>query len=135
RSCLIPAFAIWATTVTAQTAPALSPEAFEAATTGRTFTFAAPGATQPYGAERYLPGRRVVWSWLNGDVCQFGEWFVDLELICFVYETDGSPQCWSFYAEADGMTAQFENLEDSAPRYNLTETDADLDCTGPLFGS
>ena len=50
--------------------PALEPlsaEAFEAYTTGKTLTYATRGASTPYGVEEYLPGRRVVWSFVGGE--------------------------------------------------------------------
>ena len=105
---------------------------FEAFTTGKTLTYATDGST-PYGAEEYLPGRRVRWAF-NGQECKEGQWFEDLELICFVYDDDPEPQCWSFYLTSRGLRAQFENREGTAPLYSIAENPEPLFCPGPLIG-
>ena len=45
---------------------------FDSYTRGRTIFFDWQG--QPYGAERYLPNQRVIWSFLDGR-CTYGEWY------------------------------------------------------------
>ena len=111
----------------------MSASEFEAFTTGKTFTYAEGNGT-PYGAERYLPGRRVEWSYLDGD-CQSGEWFEELGLICFVYEGDYSdPQCWSFSNDDGRLKAQFENIEGGTTLYSIEQSDDPLLCLGPKVG-
>ena len=105
---------------------------FEAFTTGKTLTYATDGNT-PYGAEEYLPGRRVRWAF-NGQECKEGQWFEELELICFVYDDDPEPQCWSFFLTPRGLRAQFENREGTAPLYSIAENPEPLFCPGPLIG-
>src|SRR6056297_3315549 len=46
----------------------MSAEEFDAYTRGQTFYYGAEGE-EPYGAEEYLPGQRVRWSFLDGE-CQ-----------------------------------------------------------------
>ena len=126
-------FLLWlvAATATAAQTP-MSPEEFERYTTGKTLFYGAPGTA--YGAEQYLPGRRVIWTFLDGE-CQEGHWFAADGLICFSYEglPDG-PQCWSFYASENGLTARYEN-DPAATELIETEQGHDpLLCPGPDVG-
>ena len=74
---------------------------FEAHVTGRTITFRTPD-NPSYGIERYLPGRRVMWSSFDG-TCQYGVWFESKGQICFRYEGDPEHKCWLMYDEPGGM--------------------------------
>lgn len=105
---------------------------FEAYTTGKTLTFATSG-NAPYGAEEYLPGRRVRWAFEEQE-CKDGQWFEDAGQICFVYEDDPEPQCWSFFLTPQGLRAQFENRQDTAPLYSVAESPEPLFCPGPQIG-
>jgi hypothetical protein len=112
----------------------LSPEEFEAYVTGKTLYFAGDGDT-PYGAEQYRANRQVRWSFLDGE-CKEGEWFVDLDLICFVYQDDPAPQCWSVYkTETGGLKALFENEPDQTVLYEVSEASGPLQCYGPEVGA
>ena len=95
-------------TVPAQAQAPLSAEAFEAHTQGRTLLFYSQG--RAYGAEHYMPNRKVTWSFLDGE-CQDGYWYPQGELICFVYEGVEAPQCWTFYTEGSGLRALFDGEE------------------------
>lgn len=75
--------------------------AFEAHVTGRTITYRTPGNPN-FGIERYLPGRRVMWSTFNG-ICQYGVWFESKGDICFRYDDDPEHKCWRMYDEPGGM--------------------------------
>lgn len=75
--------------------------AFEAHVEGRTITFRTE-FNPTYGTERYLPGRRVMWSSQEG-ICQYGVWFESKGDICFRYEGDPEHKCWTIYAEPGGM--------------------------------
>ena len=77
---------------------------FEAYATGKTLYYGAPDA--PYGAEQYLPGRRVIWSFA-GDECQRGYWYDSAGQICFVYENEPGTQCWRFEQTSSGLRAFF----------------------------
>jgi hypothetical protein len=99
----------------------LTPEAFEAEVTGRTLTYATPEG--PYGIERYLPGRRVTWGFLDGQ-CYEGEWYPEGDAICFVYDGIDEVQCWRFWRDGEGLRAEFtgaggglmfEMVEDGLP--------------------
>lgn len=104
---------------------------FEAYATGKTLTYATGGAV--YGVEQYLPGRRVRWAFID-DTCRIGHWYEAGEEICFVYEHDSSPQCWTFQLVGGRLTARF--MAD-APQSVLTEvaqSSEPLACTGPDVG-
>ncbi|MFQ6549103.1 hypothetical protein AADZ90_014195 [Aestuariibius sp. 2305UL40-4] len=114
----------------------MSPEAFEQATEGRTFHFSSNGGL--YGAERYLPGRRVIWSFVDGQEvqeCLDGEWYVAEDGdICFVYEDDLGPQCWAFYREGDRIRGEFQSEPTDPTVYMAEETSEPLLCMGPDVG-
>ncbi|MDO6590274.1 MULTISPECIES: hypothetical protein [Rhodobacterales] len=74
---------------------------FGAHVTGRTITYlyVHDGST---GIERYLSGRRVMWSSTAG-ICQHGVWYESKGDICFRYDHDPEPKCWTVYDEPGGM--------------------------------
>ncbi len=110
----------------------LTASQFEAYTTGKTLTYSRLGS-EPYGAEEYLPGRRVQWAF-EGDSCKMGQWYEEAGQICFVYEDNPAPQCWSFFLRDGGLVAQFENDAASAPLYEIAQSDEPLFCPGPQVG-
>ena len=109
----------------------LSAEAFDAYVTGKTISYSSNGL--PFGAEDYLDGRRVRWSYLDGD-CLEGTWYPQGSMICFVYETIPEPQCWSFFLDRGGLIARFENRPDARPLYEMSERSEPLVCPGPRIG-
>jgi hypothetical protein len=109
----------------------MSASEFESYTTGRTLYFYSAG--EAYGVEEYHDGRRVTWSFLDGE-CREGVWFPQGEQICFVYEDRPVPQCWTFYREADGMRAIFEGGDGSTELYEAGEADEPMMCLGPEVG-
>lgn len=118
-------------------APVLAGEApmsgkeFEAYSTGKTLTYAANG--EVYGVEQYLSNRRVRWAFVD-DTCRIGHWYENGEEICFVYEHDATPQCWTFHLIDGKLKARF--IADP-PRTELSEvnqSEEPLACTGPDVG-
>ena len=111
---------------------AMTPEEFEAYSTGKTIYFRRQG--QPYGAEQYLPGRRTIWTFLGGQ-CIEGFWYAEGGNICFVYEDDPESQCWAFLVTEDGHAARpvsglpLDDLE------VIGETREPLACDGPAIGA
>lgn len=104
---------------------------FDAYTQGKTLYYG--DGTEPYGAEIYLPNRRVRWSFLDGD-CKEGEWYEADGMICFTYDDRPEPQCWSFEQGPRGLTARFENDPAITPLYEATESTEELLCLGPKVG-
>jgi hypothetical protein len=130
---LVPVLAALAAPLPSQAEePPLSPEAFEALTTGRTLFWRSE--TGAYGAEQYLPGRRVIWA-LTGDDCLKGEWFADGALICFRYEdAPGDPHCWLFRQTPGGLSAR-SSSDPLGPPLTATEGSPEpLACLGPDVG-
>ncbi|RYH09123.1 hypothetical protein EU800_14145 [Tropicimonas sp. IMCC6043] len=129
RLAFLAAFAVTAATASAQTP--LSAEDFDRLTQGRTLMFFSEG--EAYGAERYKPGRRVVWTFLDGK-CKDGHWYQQGEFICFVYEGVATPQCWTFFANGAGLSALFEGRQDGTELYEAGEADEEFICLGPDVG-
>lgn len=104
---------------------------FEAYVTGQTLTYAENGVV--YGIEEYLPDRRVRWAF-SEDECKDGAWFEEDQAICFVYEDNPVPQCWTFYERAGGLAAKFENVDDGRELYEVARSPEPLFCPGPSIG-
>lgn len=115
----------------AQAAP-MGADEFEAYTTGKTLYFSESGTK--YGAERYLPNRKVEWSFLDGR-CKTGEWYADGPAICFVYEDRPDPQCWTFEATSQGLRATFIGGESQTELYEANQSDEPMYCMGPDVGA
>ena len=105
---------------------------FEAYVTGRTLFYSQGGAA-PYGAEVYLPNRRVRWSFLDGE-CAEGSWYEADGLICFAYEDRPDDQCWSFRQGPTGLIARYENDPGDNEVYQAQDTGEPLICPGPKVG-
>lgn len=116
----------------AQSGSPMDGAAFDAYTRGQTFTYGTGSA--PYGAEEYLENRRVRWSFLDGR-CQEGEWYEDNGMICFVYDDNPDPQCWSFYQSPGGIVARFEDDPGLTTLYEITRSAEPLMCLGPEVGT
>lgn len=129
RSFVASLWLLFATAVSADT-PMTAAE-FEDYVLGRTLYFAADG--EAYGVEEYLPGRRVRWSFLDGQ-CKDGLWYESAGLICFVYEDDGAPQCWSFFRSGTGISARFMNDPEQTELYEVENSDEPMLCLGPDVG-
>lgn len=110
--------------------PLTGPE-FEAYTTGKTLTFSQLG--QVYGAEQYLPGRKVRWAF-KGDTCRNGSWYEEADLICFVYDYDPTPQCWTFWRQDGRLTGLFVGDGSGAELSEVAQSPDPLACAGPDLG-
>ena len=109
----------------------MSASDFEAYATGKTLTYAMGG--EVYGAEQYLPGRRVVWAF-KGEECRTGYWYEEAGQVCFVYQQDTTPQCWTFATGTDGVRAHFTADPAGAELAAVQESTAPLTCAGPDLG-
>ncbi len=105
---------------------------FDAATQGRTFVFSLGG--EAYGAEQYLPGRRVNWSFLDGR-CLAGQWWEEAGEICFAYEDrPGESQCWEFWGSGEELRARIAPPQADSQVYSAVPSEEPLYCMGPDAG-
>ncbi len=111
--------------------PAMTAAEFESYVLGKTLFYAADGTR--YGVEEYLPDRRVRWSFLDGK-CKEGLWYEEAGSICFIYEDNPTPQCWSFFEGAKGLSARFANADDGTVLYEIESTGEEMICLGPEVG-
>lgn len=125
----LPCLLLLASSLNAQ--EAMSTEAFDAYTRGKTFYYGSGGMA--YGAEEYLSDRRVRWSFLDGE-CQEGRWYEEAGEICFVYENRPEPQCWTFTRGPEGLVARFVNDPFATELYEVEQSDEPLSCPGPKIG-
>jgi len=109
----------------------MTAEEFDAYTRGKTLFYGQNG--QSYGAEIYHDNRRVEWSFLDGQ-CKNGLWYEQDGLICFVYEDNPDPQCWSFTKGTNGLIARFENQPNTTELYEARDSDEEMLCLGPKVG-
>ncbi|MBB3993006.1 hypothetical protein GGR95_000625 [Sulfitobacter undariae] len=111
--------------------PLMSADEFDTYTRGKTLYYG--NSDRPYGAEIYLPNRRVRWSFLDGE-CKEGQWYEEGGLICFTYDDRPEPQCWSFQQGAKGLIARFEDDPALTPLYEANESTEEMLCLGPKVG-
>jgi hypothetical protein len=112
--------------------PPVTAEAFDALTRGRTMTWAEYG--QVYGVEQYLPDRRVRWT-VMGDDCKAGHWYQEGGMICFQYEDDPAPDCWTITLNGPGMIARYAGTPPDAEPVVVQETSEPMACFGPEVGA
>lgn len=111
---------------------ALGAAEFDALTLGRTMTWSEYGTV--YGVEQYLPGRRVRWTVL-GDDCKAGHWYAEGSEICFQYEDDPAPDCWTIRLDGAGLLARYRSAAPEADPVVVTETTEPMACFGPEVGA
>ena len=115
-----------------QAESAMTGAEFEAYTKGKTLTFSSAG--RAYGIEEYFDDRRVRWAFLDGQ-CQDGYWYDVGDQICFVYELEPSPQCWTFTETPGGLKAEFfASGQDVLELFETRESREPLSCLGPDVG-
>jgi hypothetical protein len=131
RLCLAILATPLATTATASAQTPLTAAEFEAHVTGKTLTYSQFG--NRFGIEEYLPGRQVRWS-VSENQCQYGSWYPQGSAICFVYEYDPTPHCWTFWMEGGALAALSVDSQPGAELYEVDSTDKPLACPGPDVG-
>jgi hypothetical protein len=122
---------VLATATTAGAETQLTGKEFEVYSTGKTLTYASNG--QIYGVEQYLSNRRVRWAFVD-DTCRIGHWYEDAGEICFVYEHDATPQCWTFHLSEGKLLARFISDPPETELKEVNQTTEPLACTGPDVG-
>lgn len=131
---LLPALALLAamTPAQAQTQTALTAEEFEAHVTGYTITYQQFSGV--FGIEEYLPGREVRWS-VAENLCRYGSWYPEGDAICFVYEYDPTPHCWTFWLQGGTLRALSVNDLPGAELTAVDRSETPLSCPGPDVGA
>ena len=110
----------------------MNAEEFDAFTRGKTFYYGVDG--NEYGAEEYLPNRRVIWTFLDGQ-CQNGIWYEANGMICFEYEQIENRQCWTFrQSDNGGLIARFQDDPEELELYEVQRSGEPLQCPGPDVG-
>lgn len=109
----------------------LTAEEFEAHVTGKTITYRQLGNL--FGIEQYLEGRKVRWSVAPGE-CRYGSWYPEDSSICFVYEYDPTPHCWTFWMEDGALVALSDSGLPGPELHEADRSDTPLDCPGPDVG-
>ena len=99
---------------------------FDAYVTGRTVTWGF-GAGFVHGIERYMDGRRVMWSSETG-ICQYGVWFESKGDICFRYDGDPARKCWAISHTPDGLRAIYTSQPSATEIHEMTDRDDTLIC-------
>ena len=110
----------------------LTAEEFEAYVTGKTMDYIADG--QIFGREVYLPGRKVRWSTAPNE-CVYGSWYPEGENICFVYEYDPTPACWTFWLKDGALIALSTSGVAGEELHETEASDQGLPCPGPDVGA
>lgn len=132
RSAFFPALVtVAALSVPAQAQSPLTAREFEDYVAGKTLFYGQFG--QPYGVEEYLPGRRVRWSFLDGD-CIDGRWYPQDGAICFAYDGMQGPECWQFFLGTRGLSAKVFSDPEGEPLYEVEQSSAPMVCLGPRIG-
>jgi hypothetical protein len=104
----------------------MTAQEFDAYATGKTITFRTE-LNPEFGVERYLPGRRVMWSTFEG-TCQYGVWFESKGDICFRYEGDPQHKCWTIYDEPTGLRGVYTTVPNTTIIYEILGRDDPLIC-------
>ena len=104
---------------------------FEAHVEGRTISFSSPGIPH-FGIERYMANRRVMWSAETGE-CMFGVWYESKGDICFRYEDDPNPHCWTIFDTEPGITGVLTGRDYVTVIHEEPERDDPLICDGLMF--
>lgn len=112
---------------------AVSADEFSEMVTGRTLHFDREGL--PFGSEQYFDDHRVIWAFEGGQ-CQRGIWFENpAGEICFVYDSEPAPQCWTFLQMPTGaFHARSVGADPSDDLVTRDVTRDALDCPLPDLG-
>ena len=104
---------------------------FGADVTGKTLTYDYGNGI--LGTEEYLPDRKVRWAF-EGDICMYGTWYQDKDQICFVYDSDPTPQCWLYFLESGKIRGRYMGPGGGWEILESARTTQPLSCAGPDVG-
>ena len=91
--------------------PPLTAEEFEAMVEGRTMDTHNLGGR--YGVETFLPGRRAIWR--DDTACLQGTWRAQGDLICFDYDGEPMPYCWTYHDRGGWLMAWLDGDRTNEP--------------------
>lgn len=109
----------------------LTADQFEAHVTGKTITYRQYDYV--FGIEEYLPDRKVRWS-TAPDQCLYGSWYPQGDDICFRYEADPIPACWTFWLRDGALVALSTDGQPGEELHEVEAGDKGLPCPGPDVG-
>ena len=110
----------------------ITAQEFEAHVTGKTITY--QQFQTLFGIEEYLPDRKVRWSTAPNE-CQYGSWYPQGDAICFVYEYDPTPACWTFWLRNGALVALSTDGVAGEELHEVQASDQGLPCPGPDVGA
>lgn len=110
----------------------ITPGEFEAHVTGKTVTYRQFETI--FGIEEYLPDRKVRWS-VAPNECLYGSWYPSGQDICFVYEDNPTPACWTFWLRDGALVALSVLAEPGQELHEIASSTQPLPCPGPDVGA
>jgi hypothetical protein len=122
-------FVVWPALGFAETP--ITADEFEAHVTGKTVTY--QQFSSIFGIEEYLEGRKVRWS-VAPNECQYGSWYPESDYICFVYDYDPNPACWTFWLRDGALVALSISDAPGAELHEVARDQTPLPCPGPDVG-
>jgi hypothetical protein len=108
----------------------MTPEEFEAWSTGQTLDYFIDGSF--WGSEMHLPDRRTLDADAEGP-CVEGRWYPRGDAICFTYDVSPGPHCWRFWRHQGTVLAELLDAPD-APMAEVALAPEPLACPGPDVG-
>ncbi len=109
----------------------LTAQEFEALTKGRVFaTWQSDGVTL-FGHEEFLPGRKVMWKYADGE-CLPGRWAFENGSVCYRYDGDDDPSCLRYTKDGSRIIGEQWGTDGPAgSRVVLSVSDdGPLNCVG-----
>jgi len=110
---------------------ALNGAEFDALSRDTTMYFTNNG--QFFGAEQFLPDQRSIWRAQDG-TCVNGKWREVAGNICFLYDNNDGPFCWSITTSDAGITVTSTSGPDPLVLELSGQDTQPILCTGPAFG-
>lgn len=115
---------------TASAQELMTPEDFDAWSTGRTLDYFLDGTY--WGSEAHFPGRATTDETDEG--CRAGSWFPQGGAICFEYERAEGTFCWFFWRDGETVTARTVEAGPEVTPYEVKPSQNPLNCPGPDVG-
>ena len=115
----------------AQAQSPMSPDAFDAWSTGKTLDYSVNGVI--LGSEAYFPNRTVRDADTGGP-CLDGTWHAEGDAVCFVYPARDGTHCWLYWRNGDAVFAKPLDAAPEDPAQLVTEAASPLTCPGPEVG-